>query len=81
MGVVASVLRCGFLRKDFVVSHVVDVYAIARRASNDRRIYPQIADRCGHCDVNDIIAKTASVRRAPGNRSSTDLLVLSSVGV
>ena len=61
MRVVATVLWCEFVTEDFVVSHVVEVDAVARRASNDRRIYPQIADQRSHCDVNDIIAKTASV--------------------
>src|SRR5262249_31708356 len=69
MGVIAAVLGCGFVREDLVVGHIVEVYTVANRAANNRRVDAKIADQSSHCDVHYIVAKTAAVRPAAGNNA------------
>src|SRR5437867_7244032 len=69
MGVVAAVLRRGFVRKDLVVRHVVKVQIIAGWPANDWRIDAKIADQSSHRDVHYIVAKTAAVRPAARNNA------------
>src|SRR5437762_6180234 len=69
MGVVAAVLRRGFVWEDLVVSHVVEIHIVARRTANDRRVDAKIADQSSHRDVHDIVAKTATVWPAAGNNA------------
>ena len=69
MGVVATVLRSGFVREDLVVGHVVEVQIVACRTANDWWVHAKIADQRSHRDVHYIVAKTATIRPAPGNNA------------
>ncbi len=69
VGVVAAVLRRGFVREDLVVGHVIEVQIVARRTANDRWDDAKIADQSSHRDVHYIVAKTATVWPAAGNNA------------
>src|SRR5262245_6687096 len=70
MGVVAAVLRCGFVREDLVIGHVVEVQIVTRWTANDWWVHAKIADQSSHRDVHYIVAKTAAVRPAPGDNAA-----------
>ena len=68
MLVVAAVLRCRFVREDFVESHVVAIDAIACWTTNDQVIrIAQIADQSSHGDVYNVISKAPTVGPSAGN--------------
>ena len=67
MGVIAPVLRRGFVREDLVIGHVVEVQIVPCWTANDRRVHAKIADQSSDRDVHYIVAKTAAIRPAPGN--------------
>src|SRR5215510_12262350 len=68
MLMVATVLRCRLVRKDFVESHVVAIDAIACRSANDQVIWiAQVADQRGDGDVDDIVAEAPAVRPSAWN--------------
>src|SRR5438034_8942799 len=69
VGVVAAVLRRGFVREDRVVGQVIEVHTVARRTANDRWDDAKIADQSSHRDVHYIVAKTATVWPAAGNNA------------
>src|SRR5262245_22065524 len=67
MGVVAAVLRGGFVREDLVVGHVVEVQIVTGWTADDWWVHAKIADQSSHRDVHYVVAKTATIRPAPGN--------------
>src|SRR5262245_14849968 len=69
MRVIAAVLRRGFIREDLVVGHVVEVQIVACWTANDWWVHTKIADQSGDRDVDNVIAKTATIRPASGNNS------------
>src|SRR5262249_32589215 len=69
MRVIAAVLRRGFVRKDLVVGHVIEIQIVACWTANDRWVHTKIADQCSHRDIHHVVAKTATIRPAPGNNS------------
>src|SRR5206468_5197122 len=69
MGVIAAVLRRGFVREDLVVGHVVEVQIVACWTANDWWVHAKIADQSSHRDVHYIVAKTAAIR--PPARNNT----------
>src|SRR6266498_2720122 len=69
MGVIAAVLRRRFVREDFVVGHVVEIQSVACRTANDWWVHAKIADQSSYRDVHYIVAKTATIRPAPGNNA------------
>src|SRR5262245_64166024 len=69
MGVIAPVLRRRFVRKDLIVSHVVEVQVVSCWTANDWGVDAKIADQSSHRNVDYIVAKTATVWPAPGNNA------------
>src|SRR5215831_3834159 len=69
MRVIAAVLRRGFIREDLVVGHVVEVQIVACWTANDWWVHTKVADQSGDRDVDNVIAKTATIRPTPGNNS------------
>jgi hypothetical protein len=69
VGVIAAVLRRGFVREHLVVGHVVEIQIVSCRTANDWRIDAKIADQSRHRDVHYIVAKTAAVRPAAWNNA------------
>ena len=69
MGVIAAVLRRRFVREDLVVGHVVEVQIVACRTTNDWWVHAKIADQRSHRYVHYVVAKTATIRPAPGNNA------------
>src|SRR5262245_22691064 len=69
MGVIAAVLRRGFVREDLVVGHVVEVHVVSCGSANDWRVDAKVADQSSHCDVHYIVTKTAAIRPAAGNNA------------
>src|SRR5262245_48291322 len=67
MGVIAAVLRRGFVREDLVIGHVVEVQIVACWTANDWWIDSKIADQSSDRDVHYVVPKTATIRPAPGN--------------
>ena len=69
VGVVAAVLRRGFVREDLVVRHVIEVQIVSCWTANDWWVDAEIADQSSHRDVHYIVAKTAAIRPAAGNNA------------
>src|SRR5215471_13099021 len=69
MGVIAAVLRRGFIGEDLIVGHVIEIQIVACWTANDRWVHAKIADQSSHRDVHHIVAKTATIRPAAGNNS------------
>src|SRR5262245_6367804 len=62
MLVVATVLRCRFVWKHFVESHVVAIDAITCRATNDQIVWiAQVADQCRDGDIDNVITKATAI--------------------
>src|SRR5512133_3572703 len=72
MRVIAAVLRSGFVREDFVVSHVIEIDAITSRTTNDRWVDPQIADQRRHCNVHYIVPETPAIRPTARHNAPTE---------
>ena len=69
VGVIAAVLRRGFVREDLVVGHVVEIQIVSCWTANDWRVDAKIADQSSDRDVHYIVAKTAAVRPATWNNA------------
>src|SRR5262245_28190879 len=71
MLVVATILRCRFVRKDFVERHIVAIDSIACWTTNDQVVrIAQVADQSSHGDVYNVIAKASTIGPSTRNESA-----------
>ena len=59
MGVVAAVLRRGFIREDLVVGHIVKVHSVASWAANNWWVDAKIANQSRDRDVDYVVKNGA----------------------
>ena len=64
---IAPVLRGGFVRKNFVISHIIEIHIISSGSADGRRRSAQIADERRDCDIHHVIPKPSSIGPAAGN--------------
>src|SRR6185369_4315844 len=68
MLVIATVLRCRLVRKDFVESHVVTIDSITCGTTDDQVVrIAQVTDQSSHRNVDNVISKASTVGPAAGN--------------
>src|SRR5262249_31774215 len=71
VGMVSSVLRSGFIRKDLIESHVVPVDSVARRSADNQVWWvPQVADEGSDRNVGHVISKSATIRPTARNETA-----------
>src|SRR6185369_8487637 len=70
VGVMASVLRCGFVREDLVEGHVVLVHAIHAIGDADHQRAAQITEQRTDRDVHNVVTKAATVGPAAWNQAA-----------
>src|SRR5690349_17668910 len=73
MLVVATVLRCRFIRKYFVESHVVAIDSITCWTTNDQVVrIAQVTNQRSHSDVHHVVAKAPAI--GPSTRNEPAIL-------
>src|ERR1041384_6598226 len=71
MLVVAAVLRCRLIRKDFVESHVIAIDTITRWTTNDQIVrIAQVTNQSSYGNVNNVISKASTVGPTTRNESA-----------
>ena len=71
MLVVAAVLRCRLIRKDFVESHVIAIDTITRWTTNDQIVrIAQVTNQSSYGNVDNVISKASTVGPTTRNESA-----------